>query len=129
MAVEKPKSKQLPRPITTGANSAMNQSQLLTIICNLLKAREKLRVHGAIGFCFASHWLKNWREAFKPITKRSNRSHVITLDSHFKTALIAGKATTLDQGSCIFAMISGCLSSCRVALFVKRLVVYIFGLV
>ena len=34
--------------------------------CNLLKAREKSRLPGAIGFGFASHWLKNW-----PITKRS----------------------------------------------------------
>ena len=31
----------------------MNQSQFLAIIWNLLKAREKSRVHGAIGF--ASH--------------------------------------------------------------------------
>ena len=52
----------------------MNQSQFLAIICNLLKAREKLRVHVAIGFGFASHWLKNWRESFKPIIKRSNRN-------------------------------------------------------
>ena len=29
----------------------------------------------AIGFGLASHWLKNWRESFKPITKRSNRNH------------------------------------------------------
>ena len=85
MTVEKPKPKQLLRPITTGANSAMNQSRVLAITCNSLKAREKSRVHGAIGF--ASHWLKNWRESFKPITKRSNRNHVITFDSHLKTAL------------------------------------------
>ena len=65
----------------------MNQSQFLAIILNSLKAREKSRVHGAIGFGFASHWLKNWRESFKPITKRSNRNHVITFDSHLKTAL------------------------------------------
>ena len=75
MTVEKPKPKQLLRPITTGANSAMNQSQFLAITCNSLKAREKSRVHGAIGFGFASHWLKNWRESYKPITKRSNRNH------------------------------------------------------
>ena len=55
MTVEKPKPKQLLRPITTGADSAMNQSQFLAIICNLLKAREKSRVRGAIGFGFASH--------------------------------------------------------------------------
>ena len=84
MTVEKPKPKQLLRPITTGANSAMNQSQFPAITCNSLKEREKSRVHGAIGF--GSHWLKNWRESFKPITKRSNRNHVITFDSHLKTA-------------------------------------------
>ena len=87
MTLEKPKPKQLLRPITTGADSAMNQSQFLAITCNSLKAREKSRVHGAIGFGFASHWLKNWRESFRPITKRSNRNHVITFDSHLKTAL------------------------------------------
>ena len=68
MTLEKPKLKQLLRSITTGADSAMNQSQFLTITCNSLRAREKSRVHGAIGFGFAHHWLKNWRESFKPIT-------------------------------------------------------------
>jgi len=47
--------------------------------CNLLKAREKSRVQGAIGFAFASQWLKKWREIFKPITKCSNSIHTITL--------------------------------------------------
>ena len=70
MTVEKPKPKQLLRPITTGTNGAMNQSQFL-----------------AIGFGFDSHWLKNWRESFKPIIKRSNRNHVIPFDSHLKSAL------------------------------------------
>ena len=88
MTVEKPKPKQLLRPITTGADSAVNQSQFLAITCNSLKVREKSRVQGAIAFGFASHWLKNWHESFKPITKRSNRNHVITFDSHLKTALM-----------------------------------------
>ena len=87
MAVDKPKPKQLLGPITTGADSAMNQSQFLAITCDSLVAREKSRVHGAVGFGFDSHWLKNWRKSFKPITKRSNRSYVITFDSHLKTAL------------------------------------------
>ena len=67
----------------------MNQSQFLAITCNSLEGREKSRVHGAIGFAFAFafHWLKNWRDSFKPITKRSNRNHVIAFDSHLKTAL------------------------------------------
>ena len=87
MNVGKPKPKQLLQPITIGANRAMNQSQFLAIICNSLKAREESRVHGANGFGLASHWLKNWRESFNSITKSSNRNHVITFDSHLKTAL------------------------------------------
>ena len=87
MTVEKSKPKQSLRPITTGADSTTNQSQFLEITYNPLKTREKSRVHGAIGFGFASHWLKNWRESFKPITKRSNRNYIITFDSHLKTAL------------------------------------------
>ena len=63
MTVEKPKAKQLLRPITTGSDSAMNQSQFLALTRNSLKARVKSHVHGAIGFGFASHWLKNWRES------------------------------------------------------------------
>ena len=88
MTVEKPKPKQLLRPITTGAAGKMNQSQFLAITCNSLKAQEKSCVQGVIGFGFASHWLKNWHKSFKPITKCSNHNHVITFDSHLKTALI-----------------------------------------
>ena len=84
MTVGKPKPKQLLRPVTTGADS-----NSWAITSNSLEAREKSCVDGATGFGFDSHWLKNWREAFKPITKRSNRNHVITFDSHLKTALIA----------------------------------------
>ena len=54
MTVEKPKPKQLLRPITTGAGSAMNQSQFLVILCNSLQAREKSRVHGAICLLYTS---------------------------------------------------------------------------
>ena len=65
----------------------MNQSQFLAISCNSLKVQEKSGIHGGIGLGFASHWLKKWCESFKPITKRSNHNHVITFDSHLKTAL------------------------------------------
>ena len=59
MTVEKPKPKQLLQLVTAGANSAMNQSQFLAITCNSPEARERSPVHGAIGFGFYSHWLKN----------------------------------------------------------------------
>ena len=62
MAVEKLTIKELLRLITTGANSAMNQSEFVAITCDLFKAREKPRVQFAIGF--ASRGLKNWREIF-----------------------------------------------------------------
>ena len=107
MTVEKPKPKQLLRPITTGANSAMSRSQSLAITCNSLKGREKSRVHGAIGFGFASHWLKNWRESFKPITKHSNRNHVITFDSHLKTALIIPIIIIINIPSCCKTAVAG----------------------
>ena len=89
MNVEKPKPKQLLRPITTGINGAMNQLQLLLAIinCNSPELREKSCVHGVIGFGFASHWLKRC-DSFKPTIKRSNRNHVITCDSHLKSALL-----------------------------------------
>ena len=65
----------------------MNQPEFLLITCYFLKAREKSRLQGAIAFGFAAHWLKKWREAFKPITKRSHCNRVITSDCHLKTAL------------------------------------------
>ena len=108
MTVEKPKPKQLLRPTTTGTNSSMSQSQFLAITCNSPEAREKSRVHGAIGFGFASHWLKNWRESFKPVTKRSNRNQVITLDSHLKTALFSNW------------VFFGCVTSARGHFMVKK---------
>ena len=87
MIVEKPKPKQLLRPITTGADSTMNQSQFIAITCNSLKAREKSRVDGVIGFCFASRSLKNWRESYEPVIKHNNHNHVITFNSHLKISL------------------------------------------
>ena len=80
MTVVERKPKQLLLPITTGAASEMNQSQFLAITCNSIKAREKSRLHGAIGFGFASHWFKNWRESFEPTAECSNPNHVITFD-------------------------------------------------
>ena len=70
----------------TPANHNRNKQrdEPITVPSNHLEAREKSRVHGAIGFGFASHWLKNWRDSFKPMTKRSNRNHVITFDGHLK---------------------------------------------
>ena len=105
--VENLMPKLLLRPITTGTNSVMNQSEFLAITCNLLNAREESRVQGAIGFGFASHWLKNWREVFKPITKRSNRNRVITFDSHLKTAQSSGKISPrLHSIRCMLILIS-----------------------
>ena len=71
MTVEKPITKQIFRPITTRANSAMKQSEFLAITCYAQS------VQSDIGSGFASDWLKNWREIFNPITKRCNRNLVL----------------------------------------------------
>ena len=73
----------------------MIQSELLAITCNVLKVREKSLVQGASGFGFASHWMKNWCEIFKPISKRSSR--VLTFENHLKTAL-----WRIISGGCLF---------------------------
>ena len=65
----------------------MNQSELQTITYNLLKAQEKSRVQGAIGFGFASHRWENLSEIFYLITKQSNRKRGIASDTHLKTPL------------------------------------------
>ena len=62
----------------------MNQSEFLMITCNLLKVRENHAYK--VQFGFASHWLKNWGEIFKSITKRSSRNRIIPFESHLKTA-------------------------------------------
>ena len=44
MTVEKPKPQSLLRPITTRANSLMNQSEFLAITCKLLNLTQSLSV-------------------------------------------------------------------------------------
>ena len=54
----------------------------------MLKVQEGASVQGMIAFGFPSHWFMKWHEIFKPITKCSNNcNHVITFNSHLKTAL------------------------------------------
>ena len=91
MTVEKPnQSNYVLRPITTGTNSAMNQSQFLAITCNSPEAREKSQVHSAIGLGFASHWLKPGATLLSQSLSIAIAIaiNVITFDSHLKTALI-----------------------------------------
>ena len=90
MTVKKTKTKAVTPTNHNRNKQRHNQSQFLAITCNQLQAREKSCAHGVIGFGFgfASHWLKNWGESFKPITERSNHNHVITFASHLKTAVI-----------------------------------------
>ena len=77
------------------ARWSTRRSEFLPITWDLLKAREKSRVHGVIGL--APHWLKNWRENFKPITKRRSRNRVVTLKSHLKTALFVRKKNVVTR--------------------------------
>ena len=40
----------------------MDQSELEANTCNRRQARENACERGTIGFGFASHWLRKWRE-------------------------------------------------------------------
>ena len=56
----------------------------------LLALSAEKRERGTIGFSFASHWLRNWREFFKLITERSKTKlgkREISFDTQLKTAL------------------------------------------
>ena len=76
---------------STNNNSSKQRDEPITIPSNFssnsLKAPEISRLRGAIGFGFACYWLKNWRESFTPITKRSNGKHVFAFVNHVKTVL------------------------------------------
>ena len=62
-------------------NEETNENSLkLPKACS--KRGKKSRAQGAIGFDFASHWLKDWRESFTPICKRINRYCVIIITFH-----------------------------------------------
>ena len=39
-----------------------DQSELKANVCNRRQARENACERGTVGFSFASHWLRNWRE-------------------------------------------------------------------
>ena len=73
--------KKLLRPIATGANSAMDQSEFVTNACNLLKAREKHRRARWDWFGFRFLFLE----------KRGNHKSIITFDSYLKTVLKSEK--------------------------------------
>ena len=75
------------------------------LFCNLLKAREKLRVQGVIGFRFASHWLKSWREIFAPIIKCSNAGNRVLL------------STVICEGSRIWVNYFSQLTRCKCTSF------------
>ena len=63
MTVEKPKPKQLFRTITTGTNSTINQSHFYQLSV-ALKAPEKSRVHGVIGFGFCFSLVEKLAQLF-----------------------------------------------------------------
>ena len=66
--------KYLLRPITTIANSSINQSEFLAIAYNFLdflRDRNNSRLQRTIVFGFVSHWLKNWREMANHLSQQS----------------------------------------------------------
>ena len=79
MTFEKPVPKWLGTPANYNRSKQCDKPiRFLANAYDLFKVREKSRSQStAIGFCFASHWLKNLFKIFM----------VFTFDSYLKTAL------------------------------------------
>lgn len=74
------------RPIATGVNYEVNQSDVLSILPVTCSQRGKYHAYIVIGFGFACHWLKNWSEVFNPISKHNYCNLIINFDRHLKSA-------------------------------------------
>ena len=79
MTVEKPKPKQLLRPITTGAGSAMNQSQFVAITWNSLEAREN---HAYVVGLVLGLFLIDWKTGASLLSQSLSVAIAITI--HFR---------------------------------------------
>jgi len=75
------------------ASSSPLQISRQQVAWRMRRCYHLLFVHGAIGFGFVSHWLKNWLAIFQPITKRSNCNREISFNSHLKIGLTVGEPT------------------------------------
>ena len=90
MSVGKSKPKLSQRPIRTKENVTGSQSELKVNTRNRPQARESASDQAAIGFSFASDWLRGWREFSRPITERSKAKPMqsrITFDTQLKIAV------------------------------------------
>ena len=67
------------------------KSKFLAITFILPKEQWKSCMQVVFCFGFVSRWLKNWCKISKPITKHSNRNHMIIFDSQLKTTLLSKK--------------------------------------
>ena len=70
----------------------MDQSELEANTCNRRQARENACERGTIGFAFAFHWLRKWRDfgdQSQSAVKQNQSKHEITFDTQLKTALIS----------------------------------------
>ena len=75
----------------------MDQSEFEANTCNRRQAREKACDQVKIGFGFASHWLKKWREFCWPITGRS-KAKLKQLPNYFRHS-IENRSMKLVQAS------------------------------
>ena len=69
----------------------MNQSEFEASTCDRRQARENTCEQGAIGFGFASHWLRKWREfsnQSQSAMKQNQSEREITFNIQLKTILI-----------------------------------------
>ena len=77
LSVVKPKPKKSQRPIRRKKNTSQSQQELKVQPTKSPKARENAGDQVEIGFSFASDWLREQREFFRPITERRKQKQTI----------------------------------------------------
>ena len=91
------KTEVITSPKQTKENTAKKKGELALKPSELPKERENTGDQVVIVNCFASDWLREWREFSGPITERSKAKPIqsgITFDTHPKTTPKTDEQTT-----------------------------------
>ena len=111
MTVEKPKPKQFFRPITTGTDSATNQSQFLAITCNSKPGEKNHAYMVRLVLVLRLIGWKTWRESFEPITKHSQSRN------YYRQSFENCSITTVNEICHFFSVVIRLSSTCLIPKF------------
>ena len=115
------KPKKSPQPIVRKKNTLKSQWELKVRVTKPPKARESAGDQVAVGFSFASYWLRGWCNFSGLITKRSKEKPMqsrITFDTRLKIVLLS---EWWKKATCSLLVLSWCIRQnikCALSLFI-----------